>query len=102
MAIPDIVHRIEQLRLERELLVKAEDDIDAGWRRLRDQQDLLVWLQRDGRDTCEAERLVGLLKQTLLEWERHRTLIVQRVAYLEGEITGREGGGSGTRSAGQP
>ncbi|MHC2256098.1 hypothetical protein [Bradyrhizobium embrapense] len=77
----------EQLRSERALLVKAEVDIEEGWKRLRSQQDLVLWLRRAGHDTNEAERLASLLKQTLIEWERHRTLIAQRVAYLEGQVT---------------
>ena len=77
----------EELRSERAVLTKAEIDIEEGWRRLRNQQDLLDWLQKAGHDTKQAERLVDLLKQTLIEWERHRSLIVQRVAYLEERVT---------------
>ncbi|MBR0874292.1 hypothetical protein JQ633_28325 [Bradyrhizobium tropiciagri] len=87
MASAEHTNWAEQLRSERALLVKADVDIEQGWRRVRDQQDLLDWLQRAGHDTAQAERLVGLLKQTLIEWERHRTLIVQRVAYLEDRVT---------------
>ncbi|MTV13097.1 MULTISPECIES: hypothetical protein [Bradyrhizobium] len=83
MASAEHANWAEQLRSERALLVKADLDIEEGWRRVRDQQDLLDWLQRAGHDTEQAERLVSLLKRTLIEWERHRTLIVQRVAYLE-------------------
>ena len=78
----------EQLQSEQRLLVKAESDLEEGWRRLRDQQDLLCWLQSAGHDTKQAERLVNLLKRTLVEWERHRSLIEQRVAYLEKEVNG--------------
>ena len=87
MASADYANWAEQLRSERATLAKADIDIEEGWARLRSQQDLLDWLQRAGHDTEQAERLVGLLKQTLIEWERHRTLIVQRVAYLEERIT---------------
>ncbi|MGY2806438.1 MULTISPECIES: hypothetical protein [unclassified Bradyrhizobium] len=87
MASAEHANWAEQLRSERALLVKADVDIEEGWRRLRSQQDLLDWLQRAGHDTVQAERLVGLLKQTLIEWERHRSLIVQRVAYLEERVT---------------
>jgi hypothetical protein len=80
MAFPG--DRIDELKAERALLVKAEGDIEEGWRRLRNQQDLLLELQAGGHDTRQAEHLVQLLKQTLVEWERHRTLIEQRVAYL--------------------
>ncbi|MGL3208407.1 hypothetical protein [Bradyrhizobium sp. BR 1433] len=86
MASAEHANWAEQLRSERELLVKADIDIEEGWQRVRNQQDLLDWLQRAGHDTEQAERLVSLLKRTLIEWERHRTLIVQRVAYLEEQV----------------
>jgi hypothetical protein len=86
MAYP--ARRADELINEKTLLSKAELDIEQGWTRLRGQQDLFSELQRSGRDTREAERLVQLMKQTLMEWERHRRLIEQRVAYLEKEISG--------------
>ena len=73
----------EQLKVEKTLLIKAERDIEEGWRRLRNQQQLLNDLQAGGHDSRQAERLVRLLQQTLTEWERHRVLIKDRVAYLE-------------------
>jgi len=81
-----VAYRAEQLRAEKVLLVKAETDIEDGWKRLRNQQDLLRELRASGHDTKQAERLVGLMMQTLVEWERHRILIVERVAYLEKEL----------------
>jgi len=72
-----------QLRVEKALLIKAEKDIEEGWRRLCSQQQLLNDLQAGGHDSRQAERLVRLLQQTLTEWERHRVLIKDRVAYLE-------------------
>jgi hypothetical protein len=86
MAFADHANWAEQLRCEKQLLVKAEVDIEEGWRRLRNQQDLLDWLQSGGHDTQQAERLANLLKRTLVEWERHRTLIEQRVIYLEEQV----------------
>jgi hypothetical protein len=85
MAI-SLAERTEQLRVEQRLLVKADADIDEGWQRIRDQEDRVRELQAGGHDIRQAERLVGLLKQTLVEWERHRTLIQQRVIYLQGEV----------------
>jgi hypothetical protein len=73
------------LQVEKTLLSKAESDIEEGWSRLRNQQNLVYGLQSSGHDTAQAERLVKLLQQTLIEWERHRTLIEERVAYLENE-----------------
>jgi hypothetical protein len=81
-----LAERTEQLRLEQLLLEKADADIDEGWQRIRDQEHRVRELKADGHDTRQAERLVGLLQQTLVEWERHRTLIQQRVIYLQGEV----------------
>ncbi len=75
-----------QLRAEKELLIKAERDIEDGWKRLRNQQHLLDDLQAGGHDSRQAERLVQLLQQTLVEWERHRVLIEERIAYLAAHI----------------
>ena len=75
-----------ELRAEKTLLIKAEKDIEEGWRRLRNQQQLLEDLQVGGHDSKQAERLVLLLKQTLIEWERHRVLIEQRIVHLEGQF----------------
>jgi hypothetical protein len=73
----------EELRAEKALLLKAEKDIEDGWRRLRNQKQLLSDLQAGGHDSRQAERLVQLLHETLIEWERHRVLIEERVSYLE-------------------
>jgi len=81
-----LAERTEQLHAEQRLLVKADADIDEGWRRIRNQEDRVRELRAGGHDTRQAERLVDLLKQTLLEWERHRGLIVQRVNYLQREV----------------
>jgi hypothetical protein len=72
-----------QLRTEKALLIKADKDIVDGRQRLRNQQHLLEDLHAGGHDSTQAERLVVLLEQTLMEWERHRVLIEERVAYLE-------------------
>lgn len=77
-------NRAEQLRTEKALLLKAETDIANGSKRVLVQEDLLRQLEAAGHDTREARRLLGLYKQTLTAWERHRVLIEQRVAYLEG------------------
>ena len=77
--------RVEELRSEKELLIKAECDIEEGWKRLRNQQELVLELQAAGHDIKLAEHLIELLKSTLVEWKRHRVLIEHRVAYLERE-----------------
>ena len=76
----------EQLRAEQRLLVKADRDIEEGAQRVRNQEDRVRELMADGHDTRQAERLVDLLKQTLVEWERHRVLIEQRVTYLQHQV----------------
>ncbi|MBH5367858.1 hypothetical protein [Bradyrhizobium glycinis] len=84
----------EQLRAEQRQLVKADRDIEEGWQRVRDQERRVQELMADGHDTRQAERLVELLKQTSLEWERHRVLIEQRVTYLRQQVeAGQPGGG---------
>lgn len=50
--------RIEELRSEKALLLKAERDIEEGWKRLRNQQELFLELQAAGHDTRQAERLI--------------------------------------------
>ncbi|MGY3035410.1 hypothetical protein ACVIIV_004580 [Bradyrhizobium sp. USDA 4354] len=85
MAI-SLAERTAQLNAEQSLLVKADRDIEEGWRRIRDQEDRVRELMAGGHDTRQAERLVSLLKQTLVEWERHRVLIEQRVEYLRQEV----------------
>ena len=75
-----------ELEAEKRLLVKADADIEAGLTRIRNQQDLLSSLQAACRNTREAERLVHLMEQALVEWRRHRALIEQRIAHLEREV----------------
>ncbi|MFB6463841.1 hypothetical protein [Bradyrhizobium tunisiense] len=81
MAI-SLAERTAQLNAEQTLLVKADKDIEEGWQRIRNQEDRVRELMAGGHDTRQAERLVDLLKRTLVEWERHRILIEQRVRYL--------------------
>jgi hypothetical protein len=81
-----LAERTAQLNAEESLLVKADKDIEEGWKRIRDQEDRLRELMAGGHDTRQAERLVDLLRQTVVEWERHRVLIEQRVEYLRQEV----------------
>lgn len=81
-----LAERSEQLRKEQHLLVKADADIEEGWTRIRNQEDRVRELEAGGYDARLAQRLVSTLKQTLVEWERHRTLIEQRVNYLQGQV----------------
>jgi two-component system, chemotaxis family, protein-glutamate methylesterase/glutaminase len=75
-----------ELEGEKRLLMKADADIEAGVTRIRNQQDLLSSMQAAGENTREAERLVHLMEETLVEWQRHRALIEQRIAHLEREV----------------
>jgi two-component system, chemotaxis family, protein-glutamate methylesterase/glutaminase len=83
MEAPMAIGRAQEIAAEKRQLARAHVDIEQGRNRLRNQQDLLSSLEMSGRSTGEAERLVQLFKRTLLEWERHRTLIEQRIDYLE-------------------
>ncbi|AMA58679.1 hypothetical protein [Bradyrhizobium sp. CCGE-LA001] len=83
----------EQLDAEQRLLVKADKDIDEGAQRVRDQEERIRDLMADGHDTRQAERLVGLLRQTLIEWERHRILIKERIIYLRQQVDSEPPGG---------
>ncbi|WP_291689282.1 hypothetical protein [Bradyrhizobium sp.] len=84
--------RTLEIEAERRQLLKAEADIEEGWSRLRNQEDLLASLRASGQNVKEAERLVRLLKSILIEWERHRGLIERRIAYLQKrEAEGRQG-----------
>jgi hypothetical protein len=83
MAEPMTAQRKREIEGEKLQLVKADAHIEAGRGRLRDQQDLLRSLQSAGEESEYAERLLEAMKQTLIEWERHRELIEQRITYLE-------------------
>jgi hypothetical protein len=72
-----------ELDSEKRLLLKAEADIETGWSRVRNQEDVVTSLRMSGHNTTDAERLVQLMKRTLIEWERHRQLIEHRIAYLQ-------------------
>lgn len=81
-----LAERTQQLRDERRLLQKADVDIEEGCQRIRQQEERVRDLQAGGHDSRQAERLVELLKQTLVEWELHRTLIIERVNFLQQEV----------------
>ena len=75
--------RNAELTSERKQLEKADLDIEQGRERYRQQQYLLTTMQLRGHDTTQAERLATLLGDTLMEWECHRGLILQRISHLE-------------------
>jgi chromosome segregation ATPase len=82
MTDPTARHVME-IESEKRQLRKADADIEAGWNRLQNQHDLLASLRANGENTREAERLMLVMEQTLTEWERHRVLIQERIAYLQ-------------------
>jgi hypothetical protein len=86
MTTGNAADRAEELASEKALLVKSENDILRGRQRLHHQESLLLELQAEGHDTRQAERLVELLKATLVEWERHHVMIAERIAYLESTL----------------
>ena len=72
-----------EIRAEELQLCQATADVSAGQARLRNQECLLADMTAGSRAVPEAERFVALLKGCLVEWERHRVLIEQRLAYLK-------------------
>ena len=79
---PVLADTDDEIRAEERQLGKADVDIEAGQQRLATQQRLIAHLAASGRKTREAERLAVLLQDNLAAWERHRALMVQRLAYL--------------------
>ena len=67
------------------LLEKADRDIEAGEARVREQTALIEELERDGHDTSLALKLLTTLKDSLQAMVAHRTLILERIQYLNRE-----------------
>lgn len=76
----------EEIDRERSALAMADADIEQGAARIARQQEIVDELRLKGRDAREAGRLLDLLAETLAQWRSHRTLIVQRIAYLETKL----------------
>jgi hypothetical protein len=70
---------------ERATLLMAGRHIADGEDRLRRQRDLLYQMRIRKLDTCQGERLVDVLQATLEQWQLHRGMIIERLAYLEGQ-----------------
>ncbi len=87
ISFPDLAAHLD---LEQRHLQKADSDIDAGRKRVIEQENRLARLQADGHDCRQAGQLVELLKQTLSEWERHRVLIEQRLDYLQRQLANND------------
>ncbi|CAL76124.1 hypothetical protein BRADO2289 [Bradyrhizobium sp. ORS 278] len=77
-----------EIRSEQMQLQKAIASISDGRIRLRHQERRVADMHEPGTGTAgcrtrdEAERLATLMRGSLEQWERHRALIEQRLAYL--------------------
>lgn len=78
---------MSELEGERRTLVLADRDIREGEARIAHLRQLIDREGLSGRDAARAEDTLGIFLATLQQWQRHRELIVQRIAYLEG-LTG--------------
>lgn len=67
------------LEAERRHLAKAEHDIADGEMRVSRQILLIEELRRDGHDIAQAERYLGILRDTLATWYDHRDLIMHEI-----------------------
>jgi len=56
-------------------LERVDQRIFEGRATIAKQRDLIVKLERDGHDTRFARLLLETMKTTLIEIERHRTLM---------------------------
>jgi len=79
-----MMHREELISLECAHLRRADQFIEEGRVRLLNQQNLVFDLSERGYQIREAQRLAELIAQTLVEWQRHRQLILQRLDTLTG------------------
>lgn len=71
-----------QLARERVTLAKAEQDLVEGERRISDLERKIAESQAEGRDTMQAERLLGTFRATLIEWQKHRQEILRTIDRL--------------------
>ena len=93
-----------ELARERADLARADSDLREGGERVAAQASLVAGLRASGHDLREAERLLRLLGETLVQWGQHRVLILERIAHLEAKLSaaGPAGGGAGAASAPAP
>ncbi|WP_336487943.1 hypothetical protein [Methylobacterium nigriterrae] len=64
-------------------LVKADQDIADGERRVTEQVARIEKLRADGHDTSRAEGMLLTLKAALAEWYAHRAEILGRIDRLQ-------------------
>ena len=77
--------RETSLQDELRTLEKADRDIDAGNRLIREQAKLMEQIERDGQDPLLALQLLMTLKASLQAMVEHRTLILERIEHLRRE-----------------
>jgi hypothetical protein len=78
----DTVRQIELARERRDLL-KAEQDIVEGERRVDQQHELIARLSAQGHETVQAYALLNNFENMLDAWYAHRALILGRIDLLE-------------------
>ena len=79
-----VEQRNAEIATEKSELERVDAELKLGRNRLQNQRQLVADLRMQGHDVTQAERFAGLLDQTLQQWECHRSLVKQRIAYLEG------------------
>jgi hypothetical protein len=67
-------------QMEREHLAKADLHIADAERRIVEQEIRVTTLAADGRNVTEAEKLLRLLRETLVQFRKHRELILEAIA----------------------
>ena len=73
----------DELARERATLIRADRDIEQGRARVLRQEEIVNDLIAKAEPIEDAQNLLGILRDTLSQWEAHRTQIIERIAYLE-------------------
>ncbi|MDR5763474.1 hypothetical protein [Caballeronia sp. LZ035] len=68
---------------EKQVLAKADRDIEQARSRIARQSEIVEELRRDGHNTETAVDLLATLQGTLKAMIEHRQLIVEHIARLE-------------------
>ena len=63
-------------QMETRHLAVADRNIAEGEARVERQLELIERLKMRGADTAPGDALLGLLRETLIEWKRERDLII--------------------------
>jgi hypothetical protein len=74
--------RADRLQIEEAYLAQAEQDIADGQMRVTEQELRIAALRAGGRDTTQAERLLGNLRGSLVERQAHRAEILRLIRSL--------------------